>query len=977
MAFESITLSPNSEENRTEPKVKLTAQDFANLEEKLTTDRSNILNPNKTFNQKEKLFVNSLLRAEAVNSGIKNVTKHNRRGSSHDIEISSSDLRRFKYAELDGNMVQTRGQEREVKKVGGEIRSRWLEDNKRILDLTQKIEKYVASNERNEKTISALRSELIAAETLLNSHRNTIRELRADRSISKRIKDEADYYAEQDVQQINKLKKNLEEGVEKIKNGFVLDADDAFRDEQDFLANGRDEERAEYNRKKKARKILEKALRQAPVSESEEEENPKTTVEIEVETNMELEKKTNLGQIKNKIAANSLRFSRAQTALYSKKTSEGHTEFKAELSHILTDLAAITEEINDSEFQKEEFVANKNGTPETPEQKSKRNKRNDEARKKFEAEKTSLNEKTNKLFTEINKILAGGKSLEDILKDLGANNSDKLIKISEKAKLTKIEADKVLTEIKEALKKKGMGKGFSDLEKQEFTNKISSLFVDNVSHREDLGKIAPTPGKVVEAARHGVASDLIASIAYVINKAEETLEKKNELSVDEGFEKYQKPLKEERVKMLAKKTEIQKLDLEYKAGVEAEKLADKKEKLSILSQVEAEKKLAKTEHRRPNLKGIDTAALRVLRPLRRFFQFKYKAYKLSRESLINEARSSMDEVTYNYHRLAEFEGADLNQENQTNFIKTFTRSANFKNKTETQYELDSVNDIIAEKGKLKSAFKDMIGGMLEDGNGWGAVGAGLVMGLGLGTASVAGGVKNLFTENPNESAPLSASAGASQTANSINHPVPQASARNSGAKTAAFISGGVVAGAAATAFALSGAAAQAPNVDTTKMVAGPVPITAPAQEENLKPKNASIKEAEAILHFDDQDIDFTLRQMKNSDGSTDVILDMPANYADDNNMAARYDHAVDSMVNSIVTNPKLENFKDKISETGKLLINTGRETNIVIPIKIKNSEDKTVTVSEANFENPAMVKIAADRVANRFGVDYKSYRYTV
>ena len=45
--------------------------------------------------------------------------------------------------------------------------------------------------------------------------------------------------------------------------------------------------------------------------------------------------------------------------------------------------------------------------------------------------------------------------------------------------------------------------------------------------------------------------------------------------------------------------------------------------------------------------------------------------------------------------------------------------------------------------------------------------------------------------------------------------------------------------------------------------------------------------------------------------------------------------------------------------------------------KIKNSDDKTVTVSEANFENPAMVKIAADRVANRFGVDYKSYRYTV
>lgn len=117
--------------------------------------------------------------------------------------------------------------------------------------------------------------------------------------------------------------------------------------------------------------------------------------------------------------------------------------------------------------------------------------------------------------------------------------------------------------------------------------------------------------------------------------------------------------------------------------------------------------------------------------------------------------------------------------------------------------------------------------------------------------------------------------------------------------------------------------------------------------------------------------------MKNSDGSTDVILDMPANYADDNNMAARYDHAVDSMVNSIVTNPKLQNFKDKISETGKLLINTGRETKVVIPIKIKNSEDKTVTVSEANFENPAMVKIAADRVANRFGVDYKSYRYTV
>lgn len=52
-------------------------------------------------------------------------------------------------------------------KVGGEIRSRWLEDNKRILDLTQKIEKYVASNERNEKTISDLRLKLIAAETLL------------------------------------------------------------------------------------------------------------------------------------------------------------------------------------------------------------------------------------------------------------------------------------------------------------------------------------------------------------------------------------------------------------------------------------------------------------------------------------------------------------------------------------------------------------------------------------------------------------------------------------------------------------------------------------------------------------------------------------------------------------------------------------------------------------------------------------------
>lgn len=122
--------------------------------------------------------------------------------------------------------------------------------------------------------------------------------------------------------------------------------------------------------------------------------------------------------------------------------------------------------------------------------------------------------------------------MEDILKDLGAKNSDKLIKISEKARLTKTEADKVLTKIKDALKKKGLGKGFSDLEKQDFTNELGALFAENTAHKEDLGKISPALGNVIEAARHGVASDLIASITNVMNKAEETLEKKNELSAD-------------------------------------------------------------------------------------------------------------------------------------------------------------------------------------------------------------------------------------------------------------------------------------------------------------------------------------------------------------------------------------------------------------------------------------------------------------
>ena len=84
-------------------------------------------------------------------------------------------------------MVQERGQVREIKKVGGEIKSRWLEDNKRILDLSQKIESYVASKVRDEKTISDLRSELLAAETLLNAHRMTIKELRSDKSIPKEL----------------------------------------------------------------------------------------------------------------------------------------------------------------------------------------------------------------------------------------------------------------------------------------------------------------------------------------------------------------------------------------------------------------------------------------------------------------------------------------------------------------------------------------------------------------------------------------------------------------------------------------------------------------------------------------------------------------------------------------------------------------------------------------------------------------------
>ena len=810
----------------------------------------------------------------------------------------------------------------------------------------------MASKVRDEKTISDLRSELLAAETLLNAHRMTIKELRSDKSIPKELQDEADQYAREDKNQINKLKEKLDSNqarketspsttVTPVTPTPPVPPTPPVADPVEPIIDAEPTEPA------------------AP-------ETTKTSVEEEVE----MESKTNLGQIKSRIAANNLRFSRAQTELYKNKTAAGHTEFKEELSNIVVSLNVVANDIADLEFINEEYT-NKDTKAETPEQKGKRNKRNEESGKKFDNEKATLNDKVSRLTEMINKIIGGGKSVEDIIKEIGVGNSDKLIKISEKAKLTKVEADKLLAEVKETLKKKGTGKGFSDLEKQDFANKLSALFVDNTAHRDDLSKIIPTPGKVVEAARYGLVSDMIASIAYVMQKAEETLEKKNEISADEKFEKYQKSLKEERVKMLAKKLEIQKLDLEYKQGVEAEKVAEKKEKLSILSQVEAEKKLAKAEHRKPNMKGIDTAALKLLRPMRRFFQFRHKAYKLNRESLCNEARGLMDEVAYNYHRVAEFEGKDLNEENSANFLKTFTSSANFKNKTETQYEIDATADVISNKGWLKAGFKDMIGSMLEDGNGWGAVGAGLVMGAAMGTSAVEGGVKGLFTENPNSSAPLSASANASRTANFINHTPPPISTRNSGARAAAYIGGGVALGAAATAYAMSGAAAQAPTINSSAPIAAPTSITAPAAE-TATPKMASIKEKQSVLHFADQDRDFTLRQMKNSDGSTDIVLDMPANYADDNNMAARYEHAKDSVIKSILTNPELKSYRDEITKSGKMLINTGRETNIIVSmtINISDSGAKIETVAEANFANPAMVAMAHATVKNKFGGDY-------
>lgn len=990
MAFESINLSPNNEENRSEPKVRVSAQDFAKLEKKLAADHTHINKIADKLNAKEKTFAYSVKRAESALSSIKEATKDDAEHETSDLEMSSSELRRFKYAELDGNMVRARGEERGIKKMGGEIKSRWLEDNKRIKNLTDKIESYVASNQRDQKTISSLRSELIAAETLLNTHRTTIKELRNDKSIPKNLKDEADGYAKEDAEQINKLTGvlNMSESIKnKMKRNFVLDEDDAFRDKQNRISDQKNEEFLEYQRKKKARASLPPVTpstnpqtKQLPLVEQQttaeepiepkQTETTRTSVEIEVE----IDSKTNLSQIKNKIASIGLRFSRAQTALYSKKSADGYTEFKEDLKGILESLSVTANDIADLEFKKEEFVANKSGTPETPEQKSKREKRNEEGRKKFDNEKATLNEKVAKLTEQINKIIGGGKSLEDIIKDIGVSNADKLIKISEKAKLTKAEADRVLSEIKEALKKKSTDKGFSDAEKRDFEIKLSILTSEETEHKESLNKITPNRGSAVEAARYGVVTTVLLSISETINKAEETLEKKNEKSADEKFEKYQKTLKEERVKMVAKKLEIQKLDLEYKAGVESEKMADKKEKLSILAQVEAERKLAKEENRRPDLKGIDTAALKVLRPLRRFFQFKHKAYKLNRESLSNEARGLMDEVTYNYHHLAEFEGIELNEENSLNFNKTFARSTNFKNKTETQYELDATSDVITEKSKLKNGFKDMIGNMLEDGNGWGAVGAGLVMGLGVGTSAVAGGVKGLFTENPNGGRQISATTNVSQTANSINHPAPQVSTRNSAARTAAYIGGGVAAGVAATAFAMSGAVAQAPTIDTTKIVSGPTPIVTPVAETST-PKMASIKEKESILRVAGQDPDFTLRQMKNSDGSIDIILDMPANYADDNDMAARYEHAKDSLMDAIVINPELKSYRDQIAKNGKLLINTGRETNIVVPMTINISEsgEKKETVAEANFANPAMVKMAEEKMKNRFGETYQSY----
>jgi aspartate 1-decarboxylase len=229
----------------------------------------------------------------------------------------------------------------------------------------------------------------------------------------------------------------------------------------------------------------------------------------------------------------------------------------------------------------------------------------------------------------------------------------------------------------------------------------------------------------------------------------------------------------------------------------------------------------------------------------------------------------------------------------------------------------------------------------------------------------------MFTQNPNISAPLSASANASRTANSINHTPPQISTRNSGARTAAYIGGGVAAGVAATAYAMSGAAAQAPTANSSAPISAPTSITAPAVE-TAAPKMASIKEKESILHFADQDIDFTLRQMKNSDGSTDIILDMPANYADDNNMAARYEYAKDSVIKSILTNPDLKSYRDEIAKSGKMLIGTGRETNIIVPmtINISDSREKIETVAEANFANPAMVAMAHATVKNKFGGDY-------
>ncbi len=1097
MAFESINLSPNEKTGPETPKIKLSNGDFVNLENKLATDHNHINKIANKLNAKEKIFAHSVKRAEAVISGIKEVTKDDGAESSHDIEVSSSEFRRFKYAQLDGNKVKGRGEERLVKKMGGEIRSRWIEDNKRIKNLTKKIEGYVASNQRDQETISSLRSELLAAETLLNTHRATIKNLRDDKNISKELKAEAIQYANEDAEQINKLTGvlNMTESIKTEKENNIENKKDpefkflqleelakeaskdyseypairkyisksremnhslGYKNKTELLSDFHELDMAEiemqFRRAKKAQQKLKDRIESIHVmnngqkvafekelahlknlqshayntvnnqlnnfldllrnkslelvtsdkttttsntsqtelvspftppivdtftddtsTEPTQPEDPITTAEHEVQ----IESATSLSQIKNRVAVNNLKFSRAQTALYSKKTVDGYTEFKRELSEIVVNLNSLAEDIADLEFQKEEFVANKSGTPETPEQKGKRSKRNEESRKKFESEKTTLNDKVTRLTGEINKIIGGGKSLEDIIKEIGVSNADKLIKISDKAKLTKAEADEVLSEIKEALKKKSTDKGFSDSEKMDFEIKLSILSSEEAKHKESLNKITPNRGNIVEAARYGVATTILLSISETISKAQETLEKKNEISADEKFEKYQKALKEERVKMVAKKLEIQKLDLEYKAGVEEEKIANKKEKLSILAQVEAEKKLAKAEHRKPNLTGIDTAALKVLRPLRRFFQFKHKAYKLNRESLCNEARGLMDEVTYNYHHLAEFEGVELNEENSVNFIKTFARSPNFKNKTETKYEIDSTSDVITEKGALRKSFGDMLGNMLEDGNGWGAVGAGLVMGAAIGTAAVVGGTKSLFTKNPNGSAPVTASKNASQTANSINHPAPEASTRNSGARTAAYIGGGAGVGAAAVALAMSGAAAQAPTADTTKILTT-TSTTTPAAATATPKKTFSIKEKENTLHFADQDKNFTIRQMKNPDGSTDIVLDMPANYADDNNMAARYEHAKDSLVKEILTNPELKSYRDQISKNGKLLINTGRETNIIVPMTINISDvgNKVETVAEANFENPAMIKLAADRVANRFGEGYKSYKYT-